>query len=105
LATYQAALLLEWLIEVAGIEPAPLTEAGGPDAAGQDDSTSDLEASEAQGNLARPYKPRDAFDAEVFNRMMAARSAEAEAVTDGAGEAASAPSSEAEAVTGLTASE
>ena len=102
LATYQAALLLDWLNAAAGVEPEPPMENVAPDAAGEIEApvpASDGLAAPAKPTLAasaRPtlseFKPRDAFDPELFNRQVAALRAGRAASPDevaGAGEASS----------------
>jgi hypothetical protein len=70
LTTYQAAILLEWLNEATGFEP---EEPSGETPVEQPAAT------EAEPSLAPPsaaatkFKPRDAFDPEIFNRRMAAK--------------------------------
>jgi hypothetical protein len=90
LATYQAALLLDWLNEAAGVEPPPPAEleptapaVGGetavPPPAGEGIAipASPVAATSPTTPVASavappPFTPRDAFDPEIFNRQMAA---------------------------------
>lgn len=92
LATYQAALLLDWLNEAAGVEPAPPAEV--ETAAPAASSEAPLPAGEASATPPTPvaatspapsaastdaeppaFTPRDAFDPEIFNRQVAAQAA------------------------------
>jgi hypothetical protein len=81
LATYQAALLLNWLNEAAGVKPAvegepPVSSASAEDAVDATSTESDR-GRPASDVLVRTeasdFKPRDAFDAEIFNRQSQAR--------------------------------
>jgi hypothetical protein len=70
LSTYQAAILLEWLNEAAGLEP----EEPGGETAVEQPAAPGAESSVAPPSAAAiRFKPRDAFDPEIFNRRMAAK--------------------------------
>jgi hypothetical protein len=81
LATYQAALLLNWLNEAAGVKPAvegelPASSPSAEDAVRATSTESDhiLPASDVLVRTeASDFKPCDAFDAEIFNRQSQAR--------------------------------
>jgi hypothetical protein len=81
LAAHQAALLLQWLSEAAGVQPADPTEVTEPpqtpgveDELSVDDTRSAAAAVPPPNPAAAPaFKPRDAFDPEIFNRRMAAK--------------------------------
>jgi hypothetical protein len=70
LSTYQAAILLEWLNEAAGFEP----EETSVEPPVEQPAAPNVEPSLAQPSAAAiRFKPRDAFDPEIFNRRMAAK--------------------------------
>jgi hypothetical protein len=79
LASYQAAILLEWLSEAAGVQP----EVPGAETPVEQPAAIQAEPSLAPERSAAinptpaatapAFKPRDAFDPEIFNRRMAAQ--------------------------------
>jgi hypothetical protein len=84
LATYQAALLLEWLNQAAGVAPDRAMEGGAPHEATLNDSAvaqaaappsfdPDLLNAAKERLAPRPFAPRDAFDPEIFNRRYGPR--------------------------------
>jgi hypothetical protein len=83
LNSYQAALLLNWLSEAAGIEPeAEVQETTPvPSPVGEESFTSD-DAPASKPRSVSPaadaeFKPRDEFDPEIFNRRVAESAASA----------------------------
>ena len=96
LATYQAALLLDWLNEAAGVEPAPPAEMelAAPAATSETSvpPTADegiaipptpVAATSPASPAAPPaFTPRDAFDPEIFNRQVAAAQAAREKLSE-----------------------
>jgi hypothetical protein len=80
LASYQAAILLEWLNEAAGVQPEvpgaetpveqPTAIQVEPSLAPERAAAIDVQPTTA---MAPAFKPRDAFDPEIFNRRMAAK--------------------------------
>jgi hypothetical protein len=88
LATYQAALLLGWLNEAAGVVPTPPTESAELDAAEETESAQPQDDSRPITGKPIPvlptsadFTPRDAFDPEIFNRRAAAQTAGVELPT------------------------
>ena len=91
LATYQAALLLGWLNEAAGVVPTPTAaiESVEPDAAGEPESAQPQDDASPMTPKPKPalptsadFTPRDAFDPEIFNRRAAVQTAVVEAPAD-----------------------
>jgi hypothetical protein len=84
ITAYQAALLLEWLNEVAGVTPpalaptgdamAPVEPAGAP---GEPAATDPQSRNHAAAAEPAALYPRDQFDPEIFNRQSEAKRAEA----------------------------
>jgi hypothetical protein len=97
LASYQAALLQDWLNEAAGVEPAPPGENTEPVAADEPHSADQAAAPQVTPQLqpvapaSIEFKPRDEFDPEIFNRRVATQIAVAEATTAETNEAVVAP--------------
>jgi hypothetical protein len=81
LATYQAALLLNWLNEAAGVKPAIERELPASSASAEDavhGTSAETDRALPAGDVlvrtgATDFNPRDAFDAEIFNRQSQAR--------------------------------
>ncbi len=87
LATYQAALLLDWLNQAAGVESATAVEVGPEDAPGREDEPGAEPAVPpgvpagsaslgAETPHLREFTPRDSFDPEIFNRRFGPKSFE-----------------------------
>jgi hypothetical protein len=83
LSALQSKLLLNWLNEVAGVKPPEPTPALADEAADQQDAEpldfeeplddADFDFQPAKAAPAARFKPRDAFDPEIFNRRHAKR--------------------------------
>lgn len=91
LATYQAALLMDWLNAAAGIEPAPPEEAVAPDASGKTANAPPADEAIAPPKIrpsasaspeSQAFVPRDAFDPEIFNRQVEALHADRDAAPE-----------------------
>ncbi len=101
LATYQAALLLDWLNEAAGVEPAPPAELepAAPAATGETAvlppveegiaapptslaATSRAPSAALAAAAQSAFVPRDAFDPEIFNHQIAAAQAARQKLPD-----------------------